>query len=180
MGAWQKAAITHGGESKHSRRLGATEPSVDELQARREDAVDEARSAQEQQRSAQRAERKVEQKLAKERLEDLAPRAEPGSRERQLEKKREANLSNRAFAQAAHEAGDVELKDSDIMGDEDSLSELKRMKQQQERKKNERELRREEILRARKAEREEKGRRLREKEEKTIEYLRSLAKERFG
>ncbi|RMZ80177.1 hypothetical protein DV737_g3103, partial [Chaetothyriales sp. CBS 132003] len=169
--------IAHAG--RRSRRLVAIEPSVDELKARREEAADDARSAQEQQRDALRVDRRVEKKVQKERLDDLVPRAEPGSRERHLEKKREANMSNRAFAQSAHEAGDVELKDSDVMGG-DTLSELKQMKQHEERKKNERELRREEMLRARRAEREERGRLLREKEDKTMEYLRGLARERFG
>ncbi|RMZ87809.1 hypothetical protein DV736_g4967, partial [Chaetothyriales sp. CBS 134916] len=175
------AAITdhHAHADRWARALGATEPSVDELKARREEAADDARSAQERQRDALRVERRVEKKLLKERLEDLVPRAEPGSRNRQLEKKRDANMSNRAFAQSAHEAGDVDLKDSDVMG-EDTMSELKWMKQHEERKKNERELRREEMLRARRAEREERGRLLREKEEKTMDYLRGLARERFG
>ncbi|RMZ76647.1 hypothetical protein DV738_g4865, partial [Chaetothyriales sp. CBS 135597] len=122
METWQRGAIHDQG--RRLLPLGATEPSVDELKARREDAADEARSAQEQQRAAERAERKAEKKLTKERLEDLAPRAEPGSRERQVEKKREANLANRAFAQAAHEAGDVELRDSDIMGGDGGDSSL--------------------------------------------------------
>ena len=113
-------------------------------------------------------------------LDSLAPRPAPGTREAQLEKKREANFSNRAFASSAHDAGDVEVKEADAMGDEDSLGELKRMKGQQERKKNEREIRREEMMRARRAEREEKLKGLREKEEQTMEMLKEIARQRFG
>lgn len=97
-----------------------------------------------------------------------------------MEKKREAATSNRSFAVSAHEAGDVDVRESDVMGDEDSLSDLKRMKKEQERKKNEREMRREEILRARRAEREIKLAGMREKEEKTMEMLKDIAKARFG
>ena len=73
----------------------------------------------------------------------------------------------------------MELPESDIMG-EDGLSEFKRMKQNEERKKTERELRREEVLRARTAERDERLRGMREKEEKTMAYLMEIKKQRFG
>lgn len=62
----------------------------------------------------------------------------------------------------------------------DDLGELKRMKKEQDRRKTERELRREEILRARMAERGQKLKAIRDKEEKTMSMLRDIAKERFG
>ena len=49
-----------------------------------------------------------------------------------------------------------------------------------ERKKNEREIRKEEILRARNEEREERMREYRAKEEKTMAGLVALARARFG
>lgn len=64
-------------------------------------------------------------------------------------------------------------------GDND-LAALKREKQKDQRKKNEREIRREEILRARAAEREERIQKYREKEDETISWLQTLAKQRFG
>ena len=57
---------------------------------------------------------------------------------------------------------------------------LKQKQVQDQRKKNEREIRREEILRAQAAEREERVQRYRQKEEDTIGWLKTLAKQRFG
>ena len=71
------------------------------------------------------------------------------------------------------------MRDSDLMGD-DSIEGYKRRKVEMERKKNERELRKEEQLRARMAEREERLKTAREKESKTMDYLKALAKERWG
>ena len=122
--------------------------------------------------------RKADRTLQKERLEELVPRADPGSRERQLEKKREVAVTNAGFREAK-ESGDVEVKESDLMGD-DGIEGYKKHKKDQERKKNERELRREEQLRVRQAEREERLKSAREKEAKTMEYLKALAKERYG
>jgi hypothetical protein len=122
--------------------------------------------------------RKTDRTLQKERLEELVPRADPGSRERQLEKKREIAVGNAGFREAK-ESGDVEVKEADLMGD-DGVEGFKRQRREMEIKKNEREVRREEQLRARMAEREERLKGAREKEAKTMEYLKALAKERFG
>lgn len=65
------------------------------------------------------------------------------------------------------------------MGD-DGIDGYKKQKKEGERKKNERELRKEEIMRARAAEREERVAELRGKEEKTMAMLRAIARERFG
>jgi len=71
----------------------------------------------------------------------------------------------------------VEVPEGELLGGDEGI---KRIRKEEARKKNEREVRREEILRARAAEREERLMGLREKEEKTMEMLRALAKERFG
>jgi len=66
------------------------------------------------------------------------------------------------------------------MGGGDGIESYKKQKQEFERKKNERELRKEEILRARMAEREERLQEYRSKEEGTMTMLKALAKQRFG
>ena len=74
-----------------------------------------------------------------------------------------------------------EVAESDLLGDEDGgLEGFKKLKKQEERKKNERELRKEEILRARKEERDERVREYQEKEERTMSGLVALARARFG
>lgn len=66
------------------------------------------------------------------------------------------------------------------MGGGDGVDDFKRVKKEEERKKTEREIRREEIARAKAAEREERLGSYRIKEEGTMAFLRGLAKERFG
>ncbi|KAL9064138.1 MAG: hypothetical protein Q9161_009076 [Pseudevernia consocians] len=129
-----------------------------------------------------REHRHLDRKQQKERLDDLAPRAEAGSKDRILEKKREKADSNRAFASAKTEAGGVEeVPESDLLGDEDGgIEGFKKQKREMDRKKNERELRREEVMRARMEELEERRRNYRAKEEKTMSGLVALAKARFG
>jgi len=161
-------------------RTGASIPTLSDLRARDEDAKydsEQARQAEYTLLQDQRAHDRAEQKS---RLDELAPRAEAGTRERQLEKKRELADSNRAFAASKDAGGDMELRDADVMGDEDSLGEVKRMKRENERRKNERELRREEILRARKAEREVRMAGLKEKEDRTMQMFKEIARARFG
>ncbi|KAK5698141.1 hypothetical protein LTR97_007101 [Elasticomyces elasticus] len=155
------------------RKAGPSVPGFQDIQQRREQAVED----REAHRTDMRYERKQERDLAKERLDELAPRADAGSRERQLEKKREVTASNRAFRDAK-EGGDVEVGDRDLLGDDaDShKAELKNM----EKKKSERELRKEEVMRAREAEREERVADYRRKEDKTMNMLKEIAKQRFG
>ena len=159
---------------------GPTVPTTSDVVAHREQLSEDAALHRQREQEALRDERRLDRKTQHSHLDDIAPRAEAGTKERQLEKKREANASNRSFAASAHDAGDVELPDADVLGGNDSIDDLKRMKQQQERKKNEREIRREEIMRARRAEREEKLKGLREKEGRTMEMLKEIAQERFG
>lgn len=111
---------------------------------------------------------------------EIAPRAEAGTHERKLEKRQEIASSNRAFADARRGDSPDGAREEDLMGGGDELSALKHEKERDQRKKNEREIRREEILRARTAEREERVQEYRQKEEKTMSFLQALAKQRFG
>ncbi|KAF3919296.1 hypothetical protein ABW21_db0200368 [Orbilia brochopaga] len=146
---------------------GAKAPTSQDLELQRELDEEEA----ELDRADLRYHRKKEHKLERERLDELAPRAEPGSRERQLEKKRETAAANRAFADA--KTADVEeVGEGTLMGADDSFQQ---QKSAMDRKKNERELRREAMLRARKVEREERLQVHKQKEEQTMKMLRALA-----
>ena len=129
-----------------------------------------------------REQRIVNRKQNKERMEELVPRAEAGSKERIMEKKREKADTNRAFASAKTEGGGVaEVPESELLGDDDGgLEGFKKQKRELERKKNEREIRREEVSRARAEEREERVKQYRAKEEATMKGLVELAKARFG
>ncbi|KAH0287402.1 hypothetical protein M436DRAFT_85785 [Aureobasidium namibiae CBS 147.97] len=153
-------------------RVGPTVPSIQDLQYRNELAEEDETAR----RQDLRFDRKMDRKLQKERLEELNPRAEPGSRERQLEKKREKAGANRAFREEKS-PGAEEVGESQLIGGEDGI---KAHLQATQRKKSERELRKEEILRAREAEREERLAHHRAKEDKTMEMLKSLARQRYG
>jgi hypothetical protein len=150
---------------------GPTVPRLDDLTHRNEMRDEDRARDRSNYTDDIRFDRKTDRKAQKERLEELVPRADPGSRERQLEKKREVT--------STLQSGDVEVPESDLMGD-DGVDVYKRKKKEEERKKSEREIRREEISRAREAERNEKLAERREKESKTMEFLMQIAKERFG
>jgi len=122
--------------------------------------------------------RKLDRKEQKERLDEIVPRAEAGTRERQLEKKKELNEKMRAFRDKSPGAVE-EVGESELMGD-DGVEGFKKKKKDMERKKNERELRKEEVLRARAEEREERLQEHRAKEDKTMAMLKALAKQNFG
>ncbi|KAG9517590.1 hypothetical protein KCV07_g6111, partial [Aureobasidium melanogenum] len=153
-------------------RAGPAVPSIQDLQYRNELAEEDEIAR----RQDLRFDRKMDRKLQKERLEDLNPRAEPGSRERQLEKKREKAVANRAFREEKS-PGAEEVGEGDLIGGEDGI---KAHIQATQHKKSERELRKEEILRAREAEREERLAHHRAKEDKTMEMLKNLARQRYG
>lgn len=122
-----------------------------------------------------RYERKIDRRAQKDALEELVPRAEPGTHERKMEKKKELNEKLRSFREVSP-GGEVD--EETLMGDAGGggTEGFAMKKAALQRKKNERELRREQILQARIAEREEKLNEHREKEEKTMQMLRSLAK----
>ena len=157
---------------------GPTIPKLDDLTYRNEMRNEEGAQDRSNYMDDIRFERKQDRKAQKDRLEELVPRADPGSRERQLEKKHETTSALQSFRDAK-EAGDVEVNESELMGD-DGVDGYKKKKQEVERQKNERELRKEEIMRARAAEREERLSERRAKENQTMDFLRQIAKERFG
>ncbi|KAJ5095519.1 hypothetical protein NUU61_004875 [Penicillium alfredii] len=147
-----------------------TESAIEDAIAAREDAQQERRS---ELRSHKAEMRHLE--------DEISPRAEPGTRERQLEKRREAAAANRSFAESRRGGSPTDAApEEELMGAGDDLSAFKKEKERDQRKKNEREIRREEILRARAAEREERVRNYRQKEDETIGWLQALAKQRFG
>ncbi|KAK2749273.1 hypothetical protein FQN55_003595 [Onygenales sp. PD_40] len=166
---------------------GPTIPTTQDLQLRHEDhlsTLHSARLAAHKETHLARASHKAQLRSIED---EIAPRAEPGSRERRLEKRREAAAANRAFAERKG-SGDEGVGDEELMGGGggggagggDDLAVLKREKEREARKKNEREIRREEMLRARAAEREERLKTYRRKEEETMSVLKALAKQRFG
>lgn len=105
-----------------------------------------------------------------------------------LEKKREKANSHRAFASAKVDAvGEMaDVPEADLLGDgagedeEGGIAGLQKQKREMERKKNEREIRREDMMRARQAEREQRLREYKAREEKTMSGLIALAKAKFG
>lgn len=161
------------GASGGSRRVGAGIPNKEDL-ALRDELAEESREAD---REELRAARKADRKLQKERLEELLPRAEAGTRERKLEKRQEVNEKMRQFRDKSPGG---EVRDSELMGGGDSLEEYKKAKEKEQRRKSEREIRREEMERARREEIEAKRRAWQEKEERTVSMLRELARQRFG
>ena len=149
-------------------------PATFEDLAQRDDLIAEQAA---QQRKDIRVARKANRVEQRERMEDLTPRAEGGTKERALEKKRENSAAAKSYQEGAEAGGPAEVAEKDLMGDSD---EIKVMRVREERKKNERELKREEALHARALEREERMKGLREKEDKTMGMLKQIARERFG
>ncbi|KAF4609827.1 hypothetical protein G7Y89_g15796 [Cudoniella acicularis] len=164
-----------GQEGKLRGRMGPSIPNMQDLELKREMELEDNLSRRDDIRQA----RKLDRLSQKARLDELVPRAEAGTRERQLEKKKELADKLKSFRDKSPGAV-AEVPEEELMGGGDGIGEFKKVKQEFERKKNERELRKEEILRARVAEREERLREYRGKEEKTMEMLRGLARSRFG
>lgn len=127
-------------------------------------------------RHARRAHRREAQAL----LDEAAPRADAGTRERRLEKRKELNEKLRGFRERSPTGGGGEADEGELMGGGDGVAEYKAIVHAQETKKQERVSRREEMERARRAEREERLRGYREREERVVEGLRELARRRFG
>ena len=132
-------------------------------------------------REALRTERKLTRKAEKECLEELVSRAAAGTKDRMLEKKREKAEANRAFATSKTDTGAIaEIPDADLLGDDGGVESFKMQRKELALKKNEREIRREEVMRARAEEREERVKQYKMKEEATMKGLVELAKARFG
>ncbi|KAI0483582.1 hypothetical protein F4859DRAFT_404056 [Xylaria cf. heliscus] len=153
-------------------------PTLTDLTLRRELEASDRDDA----RALLRQERKADRTLQKERLDELAPRADAGSQARKLEKRREVRDANTSFANAKSSNDLPDLPDADLMGGDDrgGIDEYKRLRREADRKKTEREVRREEILRAKREEREDRIREYREREAHTVDMLREIAKSRFG
>ncbi|KAF4968921.1 hypothetical protein FZEAL_10323 [Fusarium zealandicum] len=161
--------------SDHTRRSGPGIPTMQDLSLRRE-LMEEDKQAS---ITDLRTERKGERALQRERLDELVPRAEPGTRERKLEKRADVADKMRSFRDKS--PGAMEVRDErELMGGGDSLEEYKQAKEKDQRRKTEREIRREEVDRAKREEMEEKKRAWREREEGTVGMLRELARQRFG
>lgn len=143
-----------------------------------EDSISARRTAQKQHRADMRAHRTARRDLE----DEVAPRAEPGTHERRLEKRQDNAAANRSFAESRRDGSPADAApDEELMGSgENDLAAIKKAQEKEERKKNEREIKREEILRARAAEREERVQKYRQKEDETIGWLKALAKQRFG
>ena len=169
-------ALLHPTPRAKGKAPGPSLPNTQDLALRRELEFEDLA----QSRSDLHQERKSDRQLQKTQLEELVPRAEAGSKERMLEKKREKSDANRAFASAKGDAME-EVGEADLMGGDDGGVEgFKKRKVVEERKKSEREVRKEEILRARREEREERVRVYQEREERTMSGLVALARARFG
>lgn len=160
--------------ASRNRRVGPSIPNMDDLELKREMDAEDGLHHRDDIRFA----RKQDRKQQKESLDELVPRAEAGTRERQLEKKKEVNEKMKSFREKSPGAADV--PDTELMGGEDGIEGYKKQKESFERKKNEREVRRDEFLRARQAERDERMQEYRSKEEGTMDMLRALAKQNFG
>jgi len=189
--------LPHPGSMRAAARSGPAIPNMQDLELQRgkhpidrptgyqhpdnykESAIEDAIAARDDSRQQYRSDIRSHKAEQRHLEDEVAPRAEAGTRERQLEKRREVAAANRSFAEARGASPEA-VPEGELMGGDNDLAALKREKELNQRKKNERELRREEIMRARAAEREERIQTYREKEQETIGWLQTLAKQRFG
>ncbi|GAB0131695.1 hypothetical protein EsDP_00000156 [Epichloe bromicola] len=155
------------------RRMGARSATAADLSLRDE----LAREKREDERERLRHARREDRALQKRRLEELVPRAEPGTRERRLEKKKEVNEK---MGQFRERSPGVEVGEAQLMGAGDELEEHRRMREREKAKKSQRQVRREEFERAKAEDMEVRRRAWREREEGTVSMLKELAKQRFG
>lgn len=160
--------------SYRNRASGPGIPTLQDLSHRAELNEEDRQAAISDLRNA----RKADRVLQREHLDELVPRAEPGTRERMLEKRAAVAEKMRSFRDKSPgmEAGN----ERELMGDGDSLEEYKKAKEREQRRKTEREIRREEVERAKREEMEERRRAWKEREEGTVGMLRELARQRFG
>ncbi|KAL8370512.1 hypothetical protein RB595_000742 [Gaeumannomyces hyphopodioides] len=158
-----------------STRQGPGIPTMQDLEERRA-GEDEARQAE---RRAGALARRAERAEQKERLDELAPRADAGTRERRLEKRRELNEKLRGFREGSAGAAD-DVGDGELMGGGDGADDYRRALASQQRKKTDRELRREEEARARAEELQKRLQNYHAREDRVVGALKELAKQRFG
>ncbi|KAL8359903.1 hypothetical protein RB598_008313 [Gaeumannomyces tritici] len=157
-----------------STRQGPGIPTTQDLEERRA-ADDEARQAE---RRAGALARRADRAEQKERLDELAPKADAGTRERRLEKRRELNDKLRGFREGS--AGAADVGDGELMGGGDGADDFRAALASQQRKKTERELRREEEARARAEELRKRLQNYHAREDRVVGALKELAKQRFG
>ncbi|KAL8423316.1 hypothetical protein RB596_003506 [Gaeumannomyces avenae] len=157
-----------------SARQGPGIPTTQDLEERRA-ADDEARQAE---RRAGALARRADRAEQKERLDELAPKADAGTRERRLEKRRELNDKLRGFREGS--AGAADVGDGELMGGGDGADDFRAALASQQRKKTERELRREEEARARAEELRKRLQNYHAREDRVVGALKELAKQRFG
>lgn len=155
-------------------RPGPTIPSLQDLELRRTLEAE----AQEAHLTSLRLLRHADRAEQKARLDDLVPRAEAGTRERQLEKRRLTTEAMRDFASTREPGGEMEIADPELLGG--GADDYRRMLANLQQRRTEREVRREEVVRARNAERDERVREARVREEERLEVLREMARQRFG
>ncbi|KIH94107.1 hypothetical protein SPBR_06026 [Sporothrix brasiliensis 5110] len=171
------------GSVARSRHLGVPGPAIPS----RAD-LDERRALEEEdcqaERAALRLARRADRAEQRERLDELVPRAAAGTRERQLEKKRERNEQMRGFRDRSP-GGDL-VGDDELMGGDEGGS-SRRSAQEKKKETDEAaarrtlwQLRREEEQRARDDELAERRAQYRAREEETMDMLRELARQRFG
>ncbi|KAK4164527.1 hypothetical protein QBC43DRAFT_369882 [Cladorrhinum sp. PSN259] len=152
-----------------------TIPSAFDLESRSELlAADKFRSVQLEKQS-----RKAFQSEKNATLEELAPKPDPGSHERKLEKKRALTSTLKSFAQEK-DSGVEEVKEEDLLGGGDGIEEHKLLERKKQEKKRQRMSRRDEEELLRREERRERVKEFREREERTMMGLVALARERFG
>ncbi|KAK4100566.1 hypothetical protein N658DRAFT_516625 [Parathielavia hyrcaniae] len=163
--------------SSSARAPGPSIPTETDLSLRDEARAAEQASSLAAHRLARRAQRAEEKAL----VDEVAPRAEAGTRERRLEKRRELNEKLKGFRDKSPGGGAAaELPEGELMGGGDAVEEYRAVVRARQEKKKERVSRREEADRARRAEREERVRVYQEREERVVEGLRELARMRFG
>lgn len=156
-------------------RHGAAAPHLQDLRLRDELQQEDSLQETSDRVSSIRHARRLDRRDQKERLEELAPRADPGSRERKLEKRADVNAKMREFREPSP-GGEADEGTLMGAGEGESLTQMKKEEEARMKRKSEREARREEIWRARMAEREERVKEYREREEGTVAMLRELAR----
>ncbi|OJD40449.1 rna helicase hel117 [Diplodia corticola] len=175
-------AITSSASTMTTRKSGPAIPRLEDLEYRDDLLATDATATATRLRAARHA----DAALHRARLAELAPpRADPGTRERRLEKRADKTSTLHSFREAKEGGAMEDVGESDLMGGggdggEGGVEEYRQRRKEMERRKTDREVRREEVLRARAAEREEKFAEHRAKEERTMDMLRGLAKARFG
>ncbi|CAK7219060.1 hypothetical protein SEUCBS140593_003761 [Sporothrix eucalyptigena] len=169
--------------SRHLGAPGPAIPSLADLEERR--AVDD--DERDAERAALRLARRADRAEQRERLGELVPRAAAGTRERQLEKKRELNDKMRGFRDRSPGGGGLEVGDDELMGDDGgggssrrSAQDVKKEAEAAQARRTYWQQRREEEQRARDEELNERRAQYRAREEETMDMLRELARQRFG